>query len=162
MMFWLVILFVALPWLELALLFRVGAAIGGVATFGLIILTGVIGASLTRLEGARALGNIRTSTARGDVPGAAIVDAVLIFAAGLVLITPGFITDAAGFLLLIPPARAVIRTVLIRQLKKHAVYQVNVHTHRRPSAGRSRQRPNDPDIIDVEGHEVQDEEEQGG
>lgn len=156
MMFWLFILFIGLPWIELWLLLRVGAMVGPAATIGLIILTGVIGASLTRLEGARALGKIRNSTARGEVPGAAIIDAVLIFVAGLVLITPGFLTDVAGFLLLIPQTRALTRTLLVSQLKKHAVYQVNVHTQgqRRQSPGDRRSA--DPDVIDVEAHEVPD------
>ncbi|MFW5803327.1 MAG: FxsA family protein [Verrucomicrobiota bacterium] len=158
MMFWLFILFIGLPWIELWLLLRIGAVVGAGPTIGLIILTGVIGASLTRLEGARALGKIRNSTARGEVPGTAIVDAMLIFAAGLVLITPGFLTDVTGFLLLIPQTRALIRALLVRQLKKHAVYQFNVNVHTQEQGRQSpggRQSP-DPDVIDVEAHEVPD------
>ena len=155
-MLWLIILFIGLPWVELWLLLRVGAMIGPGATIGLIILTGVIGASLTRVEGARALGKIRTATARGEVPGTAIVDAVLIFAAGMVLITPGFLTDLFGFLLLIPQTRAVVRALLVSQLKKHAVYQVNVHTGRGQYHASDDRRSADPDVIDVEAHEVPD------
>ncbi len=156
MMFWLFILFIGLPWLELWLLLRIGAMIGAGATIGMIILTGVIGASLTRVEGARALGKIRGATARGEVPGAAIVDAMLIFAAGLVLITPGFLTDVAGFLLLIPPTRAAVRALLVSQLKKHAVCQVNVHTRAEQYRSSNSRRSADPDVIDVEAHEVPD------
>ncbi len=110
-------LFILVPWLELVLLLQLGRRIGLAGTIGVILLTGVIGAALARREGLATLRTIRESLARGEVPAQGIVDGCLILAAGLVLLTPGLVTDTAGFLLLIAPARAAIRRALIRRFR---------------------------------------------
>lgn len=158
MLFTLFILFIVLPWIELMLLFRVGAAIGGVPTLGLIVLTGVLGASLTRLEGARALGAIRNANRRGEVPAQAILDAFLIFAAGLLLVTPGFLTDGVGFLLLVPSGRALVRWLLVEKLKKHAGVHFEVRTGATGPLRKDRgESAADPDVIDVPARELDDD-----
>jgi len=108
------LLFLALPAVELVLLIEVGRRIGSLETVGLIILTGVIGASLTRSQGLGLLRRVRDDLEAGELPAGALLDGALILLAGALLITPGFITDATGFLLLTPAVRAWLR-LLARQ-----------------------------------------------
>ena len=74
-------------------------------TLLIVILTGLLGASLARLEGMKTMTRVRESLNRGELPAEEMLDAMLIFAAGIVLLTPGFITDLAGLTLLVPQAR---------------------------------------------------------
>jgi UPF0716 protein FxsA len=74
-------------------------------TILIVILTGLLGASLARLEGIKTMTKVRDSLNRGDLPAEEMLDAMLIFVAGVVLLTPGFITDLAGLALLVPKAR---------------------------------------------------------
>lgn len=161
MFFWLLILFIALPWVELALLFRIGRLVGLASTLLLIIFTGILGATLTRAEGARAMFRVRKTLNEGGLPAAEIVDAFLIFAAGLVLITPGFITDAVGFCLLVPVVRTGFRKLLVAHLKKNASGKVNMHVGSsgagfRAARERRSSSADEDGAIDVEAHEVDD------
>ncbi len=109
MLLWLVLLFVVLPVVELALLLRMAEVIHWGPTLGLVILTGVVGAGLARRQWLRTWVRVQNDLAAGRVPASEIVDGVLIFVAGLVLITPGIITDVCGFALLIPPIRGFLK-----------------------------------------------------
>lgn len=114
-MFRLFLLFTVLPVLELWLLIRVGSAFGAPSAVGLCLLTGFIGAGLARAQGARAVQRLQETVARGMMPAREIFDGVMILVAGVVLLTPGFITDFIGILLLLPPVRAVLRAYLTRR-----------------------------------------------
>ena len=105
----LLLLFTLVPLLELFLLIKVGELIGVWATVVLVITTGALGAFLTRIEGMRVLGQVRNDLQAGRVPTERLLDGFLILLAGAVLLTPGLITDALGFFLLVPPGRRVIR-----------------------------------------------------
>jgi len=105
----LLLLFTLVPLLELYLLIRVGEVIGIWATVGLVIGTGALGAFLTRLEGLRVLRRVQTELGQGHVPTDRLLDGLLIVIAGAVLLTPGLITDALGFFLLVPRSRRLIR-----------------------------------------------------
>lgn len=154
MLFNLLILFVAVPALEIILLFHVGRLIGGWETFGVIVVTGVLGASLARREGLRAWNRIRSAMAEGRVPGAELVDGALILVAGAVLLTPGFITDFTGFFLLLPPGRALVRRWLLAYFgRKIASGQVSWTGNGNPAPGPTT--APDDDVIDVEA-EVRD------
>lgn len=118
MFFKLLLLFILVPLAELYLFLTLGKHIGIGPTLAIIILTAFLGAALTRSQGARALSNFRRATAEGRLPAREALDGLLILLAGAVLLTPGFLTDTVGFLLLIPPARAVIRTALGNYLRK--------------------------------------------
>ncbi|MEM7393564.1 MAG: FxsA family protein, partial [Verrucomicrobiota bacterium] len=83
-------------------------------TLGLVVFTGFLGAALARFQGLRVLHQIRADLALGKMPAPYLMDGVMILLAGAVLITPGLITDAAGFLLLVP----AVRQLLKEQLKK--------------------------------------------
>lgn len=108
----LLLLFSLVPLIELFLLIKVGTLIGPWATVLLVIGTGVLGATLARVQGLRALNRVQAELQAGHMPGEALVDGLLILAAGLVLLTPGILTDLAGFALLTPPGRAAARRAL--------------------------------------------------
>ena len=110
----LLLLFIAVPAVELMLLIEIGQRIGTLATIGLIMGTGIVGASLARQQGMSTLARLRTDLADGRLPAEPIVDGVLILVAGAVLITPGVLTDLFGFLLLVPACRRLLK----RSLKK--------------------------------------------
>ena len=111
-------IFILVPILELSLLLRIGSKIGFEATIAIILMTAFIGAILTRTQGSRALSSFRNALASGKLPHREALDGLLILLAGAVLLTPGFLTDTAGFLLLFAPTRAAIRDRLSAYLKK--------------------------------------------
>ena len=111
-------IFILVPILELSLLLRIGSKIGIEATLAVIFLTGIIGAALTRTQGSKALVSFRNALAEGKLPHSEALNGLLILLAGAVLLTPGFLTDTAGFLLLFPPTRAFIHCRLSAYLKK--------------------------------------------
>lgn len=113
----LILAFALLPVAEIYLLIEVGTAIGSLNTVAIILITAVAGGYLARAEGTRTYHQIQTHLQQGVVPHNEIVDALLIFAAGIVLLTPGFITDVAGLTILFPPTRAPIREWLKRRFK---------------------------------------------
>jgi len=98
-------LFVTIPLLELYVLIEVGSGIGGFNTIALCLITAAIGGLLVREQGFRTLLNARTELAHGHPPAAHMAHGLMIALAGVLLFTPGFITDAAGFALLIPALR---------------------------------------------------------
>jgi UPF0716 protein FxsA len=109
MFFRLFLLFTCVPLLELYLLLQIGSVIGALNTILLVIFTGMLGAFLAQREGIRTLQTIQSLLAQGEMPGEALLDALLILMAGFVLITPGILTDLLGFLLLMPGGRAHVR-----------------------------------------------------
>ncbi len=105
MLFRLFLCFTLIPVIELYLLIKVGTVIGGVNTILLVILTGFIGAWLARMEGMNTMMKVRMNLQNNIMPAEELIDALIIFIAGLVLITPGLITDCFGLLLLWPVTR---------------------------------------------------------
>ena len=116
----LVSMFVLIPLIEFALLIEIGRRLGTIETLLLIFGTGIVGAYLARLEGFRILYSIRRGLDRGQPPTEQVFDGVLVLVAGIVLITPGLLTDAAGLLLLFPLTRHPIKGFLRRRLEKWA------------------------------------------
>jgi len=112
MLFKLLILFVTVPIIELWILLDIGRAIGSLPTILLIILTGIVGAYLTKLQGLITIRKIRENLRGGIMPSEELIDGLLIVLAGGFLITPGLLTDFSGFLLLIPKSRNVIKRYL--------------------------------------------------
>jgi len=97
--------FTLIPVLELYLLIKIGAVIGALNTMILVILTGFAGAYLARMQGMQTMRRVRSQLQQGIMPAEDLIDAVIIFVAGIVLLTPGFLTDLAGLLLLFPASR---------------------------------------------------------
>ena len=120
MLFRLLILFTVIPLVEVAVLIRIAEALSWSVTFGLVLLTGILGAWLARREGLKVLSRIQAELSEGGIPTDAMLDGALIVAAGLVLVTPGVLTDLCGFALLVPSFRGWVK----RRLK--AVFQARV------------------------------------
>jgi UPF0716 protein FxsA len=109
----LLLLFTVVPIVELGLLIQVGRVIGLAPTIAIVLVTGITGAALARWQGLATLHRVQTEMSQGRVPTGPLVDGLLILVAGGVLLTPGFLTDALGFLLLIPPTRTAVRKALV-------------------------------------------------
>jgi UPF0716 protein FxsA len=113
------ILFVTIPVIEIALMLTIGAKIGIWMTLLIIVATAVLGASLAHREGLKTWWRIQGKLARGVMPEEELIDGLMILIASVVLLTPGFFTDAIGFLLLIARVRRVIKRWLWRQFNQH-------------------------------------------
>jgi UPF0716 protein FxsA len=127
----LLLLFTIVPLVELFLLVKLGTVVGVGPTVALVIFTGVLGAWLARQQGLGVLRRLSEDLAEGRLPAEALIDGLLILIAGAVLLTPGLLTDALGFLLLVPKSRAVVRKAVVARF------------------GRRFER-GDPEVIDVE------------
>lgn len=128
MFFKLFILFVVMPILEISLLLKVGDEIGGWTTLAIVIFTAIVGAQLVRAQGIAALAEIKHKTAMGELPAESITEGIMILVAGVLLVTPGFITDGIGLLMTIPFTRKPFAHVLVKQLSQqmkaqHFTYQ---------------------------------------
>lgn len=123
MLFYLFLLFTLMPLLELWLLFRLGELFGLVTTIVVVLLTGMLGAALARWQGFQAMFRIQNEMRAGKMPAQAIGDGVMILVAGVLLITPGVITDIVGLAMLLPPVRLVVRKGLQLWLAKHVKVQ---------------------------------------
>ena len=105
----LLILFVIVPFVELYLLIELGSRIGAVPTLAIVVLTGIAGAVLAKHQGLGVLRRIQTEISCGQMPGDVIFDGVMVLIGGVLLMTPGILTDIAGFLLLIPDTRELFK-----------------------------------------------------
>jgi UPF0716 protein FxsA len=114
--FALVLVFIVIPILELAVIIEVSGRLGLANTIALLLVVSVAGAWLVRHQGLATIRRIRASLDRGVLPGPDLVDGASIIVAGALLLTPGFLTDAVGLVLLLPPTRALVRGVLRRFL----------------------------------------------
>ena len=119
MLFRLIILFTIIPLIELVLLIKIGGIIGLIPTITIVILTGILGASLTRNQGIMVINKIKTEMNSGRVPTESLLNGVLILVGGIVLLTPGLLTDLFGFMLLIPITRDFFKKILKEKLKNH-------------------------------------------
>src|SRR5581483_5241707 len=101
----LVALFIAVPLVEIAVIIQVGSWLGVVDTLGLLVVISVLGAWLVKRQRGGLLRRVQGGLAAGRVPASALVDGALLLVAGTMLLLPGFLTDAVGLLLLLPPVR---------------------------------------------------------
>ena len=109
--------FTIIPITEIYLLIEIGSIFGSLTAVMLVIFTGFLGAFLARMQGLQTLYRIQESLREGKMPSGDLLDALLIVIAGLVLLTPGFLTDLVGFLLLIPATRNLIKYWMRRQIE---------------------------------------------
>lgn len=121
MLRYLILLFTAVPLIELFLLVKVGRYIGAGYTVVVVIITGVAGAYLAKLQGLLTLAQLQKDINQGHMPAERLFDGFLILCGGLMLLTPGFITDFMGFMVLIPFIRGGIK----RYLKRKAESMIN-------------------------------------
>ncbi len=137
MFFKLLVLFTVVPLIELALLIKLGQLTSVATTVAVVIFTGIVGAGLARREGFKTWSRIQHNIQQGISPADDMVDGLLILIAGAVLITPGLLTDALGFGLLIPPLRRRIR----KKLSDHFRQRMVITTQHEPGC--------DYEVIDV-------------
>ena len=115
------ILFTVVPAVELAILLKLAQLVNWGPTVALILVTGMLGAWLARREGVKTLSRIQADLQAGVAPTDALVEGVLILAAGLLLVTPGILTDLVGFAILIGPIRRRVRRRLAEALKRRII-----------------------------------------
>lgn len=126
---WLFLLLVGVPMLEIALFIEVGGWIGLWPTLAIVVLTALIGTLMLRAQGFAALAELQHRLDEGGDPTGPLAHGALILVSGVVLLTPGFFTDAVGFALLFPPVRALVLRMLGRRI---AVIQTRRRSDRTP------------------------------
>ncbi len=114
----LLLLFIVLPAVELGLLIELGQRIGTLETLALIVVTGIVGASMARSQGLSLLSRVREQISAGEMPADSLLDGLMILIASALLVTPGVLTDAFGFLCLMPAFRALIKRELVRRFMR--------------------------------------------
>jgi len=123
--------FTLIPVIELYLLIQIGSIMGAASTIVLVILTGAAGAWLARMQGVKTMMQVQHRMQAGEMPAEEMIDAVIIFAAGVVLLTPGLLTDIAGLLLPFPATRLIFKQWL-RQRIEEMVDNRTITIHRTP------------------------------
>ncbi len=147
---WLFLIFVTIPIIEIALFIQVGGWLGLWPTLGIVILTALLGTVLVRQQGLQAMGQIKSNLNELRDPTESLAHGAMILASGLLLLTPGFFTDAVGFSLLVSP----VRLALFNYLRS----KVTVQTFGGPTPGSQQHQttPSSADIIDGEFSELDD------
>jgi UPF0716 protein FxsA len=118
MLRWVLALFILIPALELVLLIQTGKLIGAWATIALLILSGLFGAYMAKREGKRVWDYAQFKLAKGELPTDSILDGICIFIGGALLLLPGFLSDIAGLLLLLPLTRGIAKLLVLRYITK--------------------------------------------
>ena len=148
----LVILFIAVPIAELAVIIQVGGAIGVWWTIALLIADSILGSLLMRSQGRAVWRRFNETLSSGRPPAREVADGVLVIFGGALLLTPGFLTDIIGLLFLLPPTRAVMRRLFLREAMRRIT--VTMATPRMPRDGARRDSRREDDLegtaVDVE------------
>lgn len=116
----LALVFLLVPVAELYVIYKVGDAIGVLPTFLLLAIDSVLGSLLLRAQGRAVWKRFNEAMGVGRIPHREVIDGVLVIFGGAFLLTPGFLTDVVGLLLLIPPTRAFVRRLVVRRLGRRA------------------------------------------
>jgi UPF0716 protein FxsA len=118
----LILLFIVVPFAELyVIIWVVGPALGAPLTILLLVADSLLGSWLLRSQGRAVWRRFNQTLAAGQMPHREVIDGVLVIFGGAFLITPGFITDVLGLVLLLPPTRAIVRRVLVKRLGRRLV-----------------------------------------
>lgn len=133
----LLMLFVVVPLVELYILVKVGQEIGTMNTVGIVIVTGIAGASFAKSQGAQIIYKIRSALSQGQMPGNELLQGAMVLAGGIMLLTPGFITDLLGLSLLIPFTRKFYADMTMAYFKRkfktgqwqYSTYPTDTETH---------------------------------
>ena len=156
-------LLVVVPLVEIYVLIQVGQVIGAVPTVLLLVAMSVLGGVLLKREGTKTWQAFRSATQQGRVPAAEVADGALVIFGGALLLTPGFATDAAGLLCVLPGSRAVVRRILTAVVLRRfgpagmagAFVADRYAARRRPPGAQRDARPGEPERV-VEGEVVDD------
>ena len=117
----LLLLFILVPIIEIGLFIQVGGFLGLWPTIALVLVTAFVGASLVRSQGLQTLINVQNRLQQGELPAQQIFEGVMLAVAGVLLLTPGFMTDALGMLVLLPAPRAAIAKYLMSKMVVQSV-----------------------------------------
>lgn len=144
------LVFIVVPLIELYVILQVGQLVGALPTVLALLAISIGGAALVKREGLRAWSRVRRALSGGHLPAEEVTDGALVVLAGAFLLTPGFVTDAVGFLLLLPPSRAVVNRAL-RSRVRASMGLGRVAPRRGADAGRDRAGSQDleVDVVDV-------------
>lgn len=150
-----------MPLVELWLLLWIGDRVGFWPTVGIVLATGLVGATLAKHEGLRVVRRWQEATAQGTFPEDGVLGGLLVLVGGVFLITPGVLTDAAGLVLLVPPTRRFVADFIRRRfergLRTGAVRVTEVGGAQVFTWSSSTSRPGGRGVIDVEGADVTEE-----
>jgi UPF0716 protein FxsA len=144
----LVILFIAVPIAELAVIIQVGEAIGVWWTIALLVVDSILGSLLMRSQGRAVWRRFNETLSSGRAPAREVGDGVLVIFGGALLLTPGFLTDIIGLLFLLPPTRAVMRRLFLREAMRRIT--VTMATPRMPRDGARRDDDLEGTAVDVD------------
>ena len=154
---WLLVAFIAIPLIEIALFIQVGGLIGLWPTLGIVLLTAIVGTMLVKAQGRMALMDLQRSFSQLRDPTEPLVHGAMVLVAGVLLLTPGFFTDALGLALLVPAVRTAVYQFM-RSRVTVAQFQMggqDIHrTTARDPFDAGRHSGHRPDIIDGEFHEI--------
>ncbi|WP_372761599.1 FxsA family protein [Pseudoalteromonas sp.] len=147
------LLFIIIPIIEIALLIQVSEVIGGFATIALVVITAILGAKMVRQQGMSALQNVQIQMAQGQMPAKELFTGLCVIIAGVLLLTPGIMTDVFGLLLLTPAIRNKLAAGLASQASvrmsagmQNGPASFNQSSHSEPESRKT----NEPTIIDGE------------
>ncbi len=118
----LIVIFVVVPIVELAVIIQIGQLIGVLPTIALLLIDSIVGSMLLRAQGRATWERFNRALAERRPPAREVLDGVLVIFGGALLITPGFVTDVLGLLLLLPPTRALLRGVVARRVLPRMIY----------------------------------------
>jgi UPF0716 protein FxsA len=146
------LLFIGVPLIEVGLFVVVGQEIGALATVALVVLTAIIGTVLVRLQGIATLASAQRQMARGEPPVGPLFDGLCLLVGAVLLLTPGFLTDTIGFLLLLPASRTVLgrRLWQVMQRRQGPGGQPFGHPFSGPFGGAGRTPPERDPVIESE------------
>ncbi|MCP4205791.1 MAG: FxsA family protein [Shimia sp.] len=152
---WLLLAFITIPMIEIALFISVGGAIGLLPTMAIVLLTAILGTHLVRSQGLAAIGKVQKSFNELNDPTEPIAHGAMILIAGVLLLTPGFFTDAVGFALLTPAFRKLMfefarKRVRVQSFTMGSTHSASFHT----GPANQSDRPSRSDVIDGEFSEV--------
>jgi UPF0716 protein FxsA len=153
----LLIAFIGVPLIEIGVFIQVGGFVGLWPTLGLVVLTAVLGTWQLRAQGLATLDRARRQIDQGILPAHELFDGLCLLVAGALLLTPGFVTDAVGFLLFLPPVRGALRQFLARHVMASAETRVWVDGEETRGRG-----PKDGRVIDGEFEDLTDDEHDPG
>ena len=164
MFFKLLIIFILVPLIELYFLLEISQFIGVFTTVMIIVFTGAAGVSIAKRQGYQVVNNIRSTLNAGKMPTDDLISALLILIGGVTLLTPGFLTDITGFLLILPGSRdligALVKKYFLKYVKEN---KVEVHYGNQFNQRTNKQQRQDKyadsqdDFIDVEAEEVEED-----
>ena len=144
------LVFTSVSLLEIFVLVKVGSFLGPGPTVLLVVITALIGSALVRSQGVQLLKELQQRIAQGEMPGLQLVEGVMLLMTGVLLVTPGFVTDFCGLLLLQPKIRKNIATFALAHLKLTPNATIYEHNSQPNNSGSFTDRKVDEDVIEGE------------